>query len=556
MPIRGKRKSLKEEKTPTINVFPNDEITWRIDWLAGVSYPYRSVMRGQPSVEVYLSAIDPETGHALPRRTTQRKYVSIGTLVLLRIGEHWHRKQLVHSPRYMEEEWEVGIYPSTVSTIPSGLSIDDEFVLPLAEHPGHECATQSFCVNVELPDGRCMVIPTLELTRFYFGSSSTLLERLFAPPLSMDGLFTNASIKNGVAHLDLAKGIHRRSAHDVARIAFDKLACDAAELIGNSCVEQSAQQKHRIHPKARFPFHGKTTLRARGQWLSRGDAPNRTFLVFELLSCSRRFPYRELNYTIHPETEKHRAASKLAEGEGSQNVSSAKPGVAGLEQEDASKGLAGRTFWLRRLNQFPDLIGKRAFGTVSLDSSADETGGGSVAKPAKHGAVGAEVSSGRLGAVVLNTGAATKPPDYLLAVIAALPSLGCEANLLTGGGEDGWTVQWPPAPVDRPTGGQETDCVAFTAFALQNDISKLSLVASFHEDKLNLVLLPHQGARLDSSLQAAYMALRSKGGAGVSAAHDDQPPGGIKEWLRQGVAERHDGPRSAAFCTPLQLGSV
>lgn len=538
---------MRNSKPVTISVFPNDEITWRIDWLGGVSYPYRTVMRGQPSVGVHLSGVDSHTGVALPRRTTQQTYVSIGTLVLLRVGELWHRQRLVHSPLYVEQEWEVGIYPSTVSTIPAGMSIDGEFVLPLAEHPGHEHSTLSFCVKVDLPDGRCMVIPTLELIRFYFGSSSALLERLFAPPLSMDSIFTNAVLHDGIGKLDLAKGIHRRSAHDVARIAFDEVASDAATLIGNSCAAQAAQRKDFIHPRAHFPFHGKTTLRAKGQWLSRGDAPQRTFLVFELLSCSRRFPYRELNYTVHPETEKYRAASKPAEWTGNQEVASAKPGVTGLEQEDASNALAGRTFWLRRRNQFPDLVGKPAYGTVLLDSTVDRTGGDSVGTPSTLGAVGAEVSSGRLGAVVLNTGNETKPPGFLLPVLAALGSLGCDAKLLTGGGEDGWTVPWPPSPENQSTGAEETECVPLTAFALQGDASKLSLVVAARDDKVKLVLVPRHDSDVAGCLRAAYEAVQRTDGAGVVGTGDEEQPADIQEWLRQGIAAPQDAPKSALF---------
>jgi hypothetical protein len=60
----------------------------------------------------------------------------------------------------------------------------------LTEHPWHWDGTKSNCMQVKLPGGRCMVVPCMELIRFYFGSSNPLLSRLCLPGLNRKKLFT------------------------------------------------------------------------------------------------------------------------------------------------------------------------------------------------------------------------------------------------------------------------------------------------------------------------------------------------------------------------------
>lgn len=502
----------------TIHAFPKDKRVWRIDWLSSVSYPDRESMYGQPSLQVHFSSA--EDGVAKLLRATHSKFVSIGTLVLLRIGDLWQARDLIASPAYETETWEVDIGPSTTSTMKAGQSIDGEFVLPLQEHSGHEHATQSFCVKVDLPDGRTIVIPAHELIRFYFGSSSPLIERLFRPPLSKSSLFSDESIEERTGHLALAPGIPRRSAHDVARIAFDDVAWEAATVIGLSCAEQAARQQAQIFPRARFPFVGRTTLRAKGQWLSRGDVPQRTFLVFELLSCSHRFPYKELHYTVDPATEEARLKKKAASvSDEAGTAKSSKPKLKGLEQQDASTHHAGRSFWLRRKSQFPDLDRKRVYANVSLAAPESEDGGSAVSPVASVGAVGAQVAGGRIGAVTLNAGDEAKAPEFLQAVLEALASAEWDSALLTGGGSDGWTIDWPPADCEQDDdGSDDLERLQTSAFRLSRDQASLTLVVIAQTGGICLALLPSAPAELEKVLALAHQT--------ANAALEEEPPHG------------------------------
>jgi hypothetical protein len=297
--------------TPRISVFPQDQSNWRIDWFGDVAFPDRSVRRKQPSVFLHLSRLiddrfisDPSVLLS-PQCTSaaklqRRVWVSVGILALVRIGDIWRHGQLALRPDYELEEFAgVQIDQESTAIVKAGLNLNDGgFLLPISEHPWHIQCTQSYCLMVQLPQERRMIIPCVELVRFYFGSSSSLLSRLFLPPLLRDSLFSCASLDpySRRLQIDLAEKMSGASAADIGRISMDPIAARAARIVGNSCLRASTAGKP-IYPQARFPFEGKTNLIASGRWLSHGGVPKSTFLVYNLRSCSHPFPFRSLQYT-------------------------------------------------------------------------------------------------------------------------------------------------------------------------------------------------------------------------------------------------------------------
>ncbi|MDB5761843.1 MAG: hypothetical protein JWQ21_838 [Herminiimonas sp.] len=195
-----------EENALTIAALPSDGHGWRIDWFGEIAFPNRMIRRKQPSVLLHLSRViddryredpsvllNPESTFV----TKQRKiWVSIGALPLLRIGDIWRNGQLETAPDYELEGFpDVAINPQTVSLIKAGLSLEGSgFLLPRGEHPWHMQNTQSYCLMVALPSERRLIVPCLELIRFYFGSSSNLLTKLFLPPLSREVLYSTKPI--------------------------------------------------------------------------------------------------------------------------------------------------------------------------------------------------------------------------------------------------------------------------------------------------------------------------------------------------------------------------
>jgi hypothetical protein len=261
-------------EAPRISVFPKDKTNWRIDWFGDIAFPNRLVRRKQPSVLVHLSRVtdnrfptDPSVllspKSTRPAQFQKRVWVSVGTLALLRIGDIWHDGQLVLRPDYEIEKFHnVQISKDSTSLVKAGLNLDEGgFLLPLSEHPWHLQCTMSYCLMVQLPENRRMIIPCLELIRFYFGSSSNLLSKLFLPPLKRESLFSSAMLdpKTRKLQIELAERMSGASAADIGRIAINPVATHAARIIGASCLRASTSGQL-IYPQAIFPFEGTTVL--------------------------------------------------------------------------------------------------------------------------------------------------------------------------------------------------------------------------------------------------------------------------------------------------------
>ena len=93
--------------------------------------------------------------------------------MLLHIGDLWQDQTLVGREDVEELVAEIDVSKETNKVVKAGSSFDDgTFMLPLHEHAGHRENTHSYCVRVSLPDGKLLVVPCMELIRFYFGSSS------------------------------------------------------------------------------------------------------------------------------------------------------------------------------------------------------------------------------------------------------------------------------------------------------------------------------------------------------------------------------------------------
>jgi len=478
----------------TVSALPADGRAWRIDWVGNLAFPNRVIRRKQPSVLLHLSLVraDPySAGELLSASATnvqhQRKcWVSVGSIGLFRVGDIWRNGRLETCPEYQQETFQdLVINSSTTTIVKAGLSLnDDDFILPLEEHPWHRENTQSYCLAVELPDNRRMIIPCYELIRFYFGSSGNLLSQLFQPPLSRDRLYVNHRFNRSTKHLQisLAQRVSGFSAADIGRVACDPIAWRAAVLAGTSSLKASVTGQL-IYPQAVFPFEGVTTLVASGKWLSHGGRPNVTFIVYRLRSCSHPFPFQSLRYEIATAGTFRGAAKKFGN-----EPAGLKPGRfrgapdtpdGKLIEQDASGKLSSKAKSYREDRRFPDLIGKPVLKVKALRGD-DKLADSKSSQPIAEFAVGEPGSASRIRPVdlVLAHKAAQqqkKPiPVFLRALVEYLSNLKDEqVNLLTVSEEDGWTI-----PI--PLVGDEDGVIDLLAFQIQGESSmRLKRIAFF-----------------------------------------------------------------------------
>ncbi len=440
----------------TIWGFPEGGDLWRVSWFGPIAFPNRYAKRSEPSVLVHLSKVtnpavmgDP-TRPVTPASTAARsvkRWLSIGQAVLLRIGDLWQGQQWLSRPAYQEEKFSgLEVSLATTAIIKAGSSLDSGgFLIPMGEHPWHMENTHSYCLRVTLSGGRYLVLPAMELIRFYFGSSSALLSKLFSPPLQKEHLFSNLRRTVGGRHmyLDIADGIPKQSAADIARIAGDNKAWFAAMNIGRSCLEATTKGAD-AYPVGLFPFEGMTDLAVSGQWLSQNGTEGKTFLVFRIMSCSHEFPFSKLTARCGSRPRRASRNIRCAPGDASVKPVAAahRPGNPRLVEADGSTKLERGNYQFESDRVFPDLLRKPVVRRVRLHEGSAVAVQGRPAVP--DVATGEEGSSTRVRTVTLaeQLGGKTQPPPaFLQPVLDAFLQLeGVEAHLLTDSDEDGWSI--------------------------------------------------------------------------------------------------------------------
>lgn len=431
--------------------FPDDDRIRRIAWFGHVEFPNRAMMRNQPSVLVYLSPVLEPLVRKDPDRPIHpdfvvsgpiAKWVSVATMSLLRIGDLWQGQRLFHRPALEFETFKaLEVNPFTVKDVRAGAKLeDDNHLLPFSEHPWHSECTQSFCSRVTLPDGRLLVIPAMELIRFYFGASSKLLSTLFRTDLKRDLLYERVNMDDttGDMFLDLAVGMPCASASDIARIAGNPNAWAAALYVGLSCLKGSVEKKVAF-PAAKFPFRGRTDLQVHGQWLSRGKQARQIFIVNRIVSCSHPFPFQKLTFNLDGPSQGQKGGGR--NGRGSASGRSGKPKQPGLVEQDASAQLAPHTYTFRRERRFPDLAGKFIGARRTLEAKGPSRAG-TPSDPISSLALGSTGTSARVReAVLVEDLPRTAIPEFLKPVVEALLQLqGVQVQLLTGDADHGYTL--------------------------------------------------------------------------------------------------------------------
>lgn len=444
-PTQKESKSVASPSASTLSIsaFPSDDWCWRVEWFGQTGFPNPRGRYRQASVCVSISRVRFLSKTRYMTEPPISRWVSVGTLVLLRVGD-LYRGRRKHSSGDGEVEIfrDICVDPPGTEIVKTGRSEAGDFLLPLAFHPGHRDHTRGYCVRIPLSDGRQLIVPCMEIIRFYFGSSSTLLSKLFRPDLKREDLFdpTQSWVRpdRARAHLHLTDGLPGRSAVDVARIAGDKAAWHSAIQIGLSMASDHNQG----YIRTSFPFTGRTTLLARGKWLPLGNQPGRTFVVHQLLSCSHPLPFQSLSYRAEWSSRPtSRERSTRTSSDSPESKKAAVVSTQSLLEQDPGR-LAVATFSFTESKRFPDLIPKLVYRKLT-DTRKDpqHTPVSSSPGPIIGLALGEPGSSDRIRPVEFEAEPFMSPPNFLERVVEFLS---CVADLtfrqLTNSGDDGWTL--------------------------------------------------------------------------------------------------------------------
>lgn len=280
----------------------------RIEW-------YGQVFRGTAtSVALVFSpwGVDHDTG-VMQSSSAERStlLVPVPYLRLFRIGDIWEGGRFTgRRDVQTRETFHLDVHEGAVKVMPAGAPIHDdagctEYPLPFSLFGAHREHTHAQCARIEIGADTLLIIPCMELVRFYFGASGSFLKRLFSGAFALDKLFLRKrrGTNSQVVNIDLAEDLPGAAAATVARIAFDTQARSAAAWIINSGMAAFAN-KNRYYPKTTFPFLGETDLTVDGRWIEKNG--RRVFLAEQIMRCTHPFPFDTLFYT----TRKSPLASK------------------------------------------------------------------------------------------------------------------------------------------------------------------------------------------------------------------------------------------------------
>jgi hypothetical protein len=288
---------------PNMPSFPQltpDARYWRIDWFGEMGYPGSVRRYSHPSIQVAISPAQ-DVSAEIPKANPwemRNVWMPIGSLGSLRIGDVWKNGELFSSPVYCQNTFEnIKIDAETVSPIKAGLSLDGSHLLPFEEHSGHRLHTNAYCLMVKMPGNLRLIIPAIEIIRFYFGTSSSLLHRLFTENFCEKRLWRDLLFNDETRHLHLklADGMPTYAVHDIARIATNSHAKQSAASIRSHCVKATANGDP-VYTYMGFPFVGNTTLTADGIWLSFAGKEHQTFLALHLNSCTHPLDFSSVTY--------------------------------------------------------------------------------------------------------------------------------------------------------------------------------------------------------------------------------------------------------------------
>lgn len=448
---RSSKKSKFPNEPIRIAAFPSDLTPWRIDWFGEVEFADRTVRSRQPSVSVFLSPLKEDGTFDGGQENQRRVTISIGTLTLLRVGDIWRGGFFDSRPDYTIEDFkDLQVEKATTNLVKAGLNLDHKgFLLPLSEHRGHRQSTQSYCMMVDLPEERKLIIPCMELIRFYFGTSSSLLTKLFMPPLSRKTLYEKAYFNHDTRRLwiRLADRISGASAPDIGRLHMDHISWQVAANVGVSMLNTSTIGQP-VYPKANFPFVGKTDLNVSGQWCSFAGRPKSTFVVYNIRSCTHPFPFQSLQY----ETANSGERTSDANNGGNRRKGAKDSNDQALVELDPSNNLAAKAREFYGAQRFIDLKDKGVWKSKVLTIEGGSSPVGSQPLPIDAAAMGDGGSGRRIRALEVALSSSPEelwkqPIPYFLRA-RFLPKLKdfreahpeAEIELLTVSGEDGWTV--------------------------------------------------------------------------------------------------------------------
>lgn len=273
--------------------------TWRLNWFGAVERD--PDVATEYKLQVVLTLVKEHargnwhTEAAVEQDIVRMVRIGVGQLPLLRISSLWRDGALVRLRTGVEQWFNLNIPIGTLSFNTATDKVGLTGLVPFRYHRIMGYGKNTKCIV--LPHGEDsagIIIPAIELIRFYYASSTRLSKAIFdgdfvhAPSTIYDPDYSGMDEK-------LAVVCRRQDVSDddcwtIARILNSQEAFDGARRVNDSMIREFANTRQ-AHPESAFPFSGPTRLKAMCKQI--GYAPAR-WLVLSIVSCSAPFPYEDL----------------------------------------------------------------------------------------------------------------------------------------------------------------------------------------------------------------------------------------------------------------------
>lgn len=297
---------------------------YRIEWLGDIVRT-RKANRTTQCVRVICSEWKPGNGnHTMRSRGVEPMMVRVPVALMryLRVGDLWKDGRFVGCTTNEEREYScIDINEETAKAQLAGASYrghdgQTHYELPFDLVDGHANCTNSWLVRVQLANGAVLLIPALEIARFYFGRSGILLTRLFDSAANGQQKWCRRFERNettGEVDIELADGVPSMAACEVARLELDPAARRTVRAITASAIKARVNWEP-FFPRLLPPLTGQTNLRVGGIPLCSGSRD--IFLVNYIVSCSHPFPFSALRCHVWSVPTEDVAAKPEAESPG------------------------------------------------------------------------------------------------------------------------------------------------------------------------------------------------------------------------------------------------
>lgn len=303
-----------EAKGIRIKDFPADEALWRVDWMEGIHK--NPSVQTEHLITVFLTRLNcsgdtpfyPLNSKFIDSESRRVAEIGVGLLPLVWIGSVWQNGHRINEA-LMYDARTFAVDTSITKTITfSGMvdTLGNDRLIPAHQYPLGAKAWASvqnaplFAIPY-LGDSYGLIIPAIEVIRFYYIHSSSSARALFYG--QYDLLFSDPECDLEIplpsVKLTPRWGARHEDAWVLARYIASKLFKKRAQKIHNWVtlnVDRNAQPKSKPS-ESFFPFDGTTNLKVEGIQI-KGDDGKVRFLVTRLRNCSHPMPYSEVTIRI------------------------------------------------------------------------------------------------------------------------------------------------------------------------------------------------------------------------------------------------------------------